>query len=43
MGLNEVRYEDTDWIHLARDRDQWRTVVNTVMNLRVFLDQLSDY
>jgi len=24
-----------DWIHLAQDRDQWRTVVNTVMKLRV--------
>jgi hypothetical protein len=23
------------WIHLAQDRDQWRTVVNTVMILRV--------
>jgi hypothetical protein len=24
-----------DWIHLARDRNQRRTVVNTVMNLQV--------
>jgi hypothetical protein len=23
------------WIDLARDRDQWRALVNTVMNLRV--------
>jgi hypothetical protein len=24
-----------DWIHVAQDRDQWRALVNTVMNLRV--------
>jgi hypothetical protein len=24
-----------DWIDLAQDRDQWRALVKTVMNLRV--------
>jgi hypothetical protein len=24
-----------DWIDLAQDRDKWRAVVNTVMNLRI--------
>jgi hypothetical protein len=23
------------WIHLAQDRDQWRAVLETVMNIRV--------
>jgi hypothetical protein len=31
----EIGWEDMDWMHLTRDRIQWRTVVNTVMNLRV--------
>jgi hypothetical protein len=35
MYLTEIRWEDVDWIHRAQDRDQWRAVVNTVMNLRV--------
>jgi hypothetical protein len=26
---------DVDWIHLAQDKDQWWTLVNTVMKLRV--------
>jgi len=26
--------EDLHWMHLAQDMDQWRAVVNTVMNLR---------
>ena len=24
-----------DWINLAQDRDRWRALVNTVMNLQV--------
>jgi hypothetical protein len=24
-----------DWINLAQDRDQWRALVNTVLNLKI--------
>jgi hypothetical protein len=35
MGLREIGWDDMDWIDLAQNRDQWRALVNTVMNLRV--------
>jgi hypothetical protein len=33
--ISKKHYESVDWIKLAQNRVQWRTVVNTVMNLRV--------
>jgi hypothetical protein len=30
-----IEGEGEDWMHLALDRDQWRDIVNTIMNLRV--------
>jgi hypothetical protein len=35
MHLREMGWGSMDWIHLAQDWDQWRALVNTVMNLRV--------
>jgi hypothetical protein len=35
MDLREVGFGDVDWIDLAQDRDRWRALLNTVMNLRV--------
>jgi hypothetical protein len=35
MDLREIRWDGIDWIDLAQDRDQWRALVNAVMNLRV--------
>jgi hypothetical protein len=31
----EIGWDGVNWIDLAQDRDQWRALVNTVMNLRV--------
>jgi hypothetical protein len=35
MDLREIGWGGMDWIDLAQDRDQWRALVNTVMNLQV--------
>jgi hypothetical protein len=35
MDLREIGWGGMGWIDLAQDRDQWRALVNTVMNLRV--------
>jgi hypothetical protein len=35
IHLRETGWDDIGCIDLAQDRDQWRALVNTVMNLRV--------
>jgi hypothetical protein len=35
MALREIVWGGLDWIDLAWDRDQWRSLVNMVMNLQV--------
>jgi hypothetical protein len=35
MDLREVGWRGVDWIDLAQDRDRWRALVYTVMNIRV--------
>jgi hypothetical protein len=35
MDNRELGWGGMDWIYLAEDRDQWRDVVSTVMNLQV--------
>jgi hypothetical protein len=32
MKLREIGRNGMDWIEQAQDRDQWRALVNTVMN-----------
>jgi hypothetical protein len=35
MDLGEVEWGDVDWIGLAKDRNRWRALVNSILNLRV--------
>jgi hypothetical protein len=35
MVLRETGWGGMEWIDLAQDGNQWRALVNTVMNLRV--------
>jgi hypothetical protein len=35
MDLGEVGWGDMDWIGLAQDRNRWRALVNSLLNLRV--------
>jgi hypothetical protein len=35
IDLVEAGWGDVDWIGLAQDRDRWRALVNSAMNLRV--------
>jgi hypothetical protein len=35
MELREIRWGGIYWIDLDRNRDKWRALVNTVMNLRI--------
>jgi hypothetical protein len=35
MRLDVKKYFGVDWIHQSEDRDQWRDLLNNVMNFRV--------
>jgi hypothetical protein len=35
MDLSKIGWGSVDWIQSAQDRDRWRALVNTAMNLRV--------
>jgi hypothetical protein len=35
VDFKEIVWGDVNWIDLAQDRDQWRALMNTIMNFRV--------
>jgi hypothetical protein len=35
MDLKEIGWDGVDWIVIGQVRDQWRALMNTVMNLWV--------
>jgi hypothetical protein len=35
IDLRETGWDSMFWINVDHDKDQWRALVNTVMNLRV--------
>jgi hypothetical protein len=35
MDLRGIGWDGMDWIDLAQDRDQWRALVTTVMDIHV--------
>jgi hypothetical protein len=35
IDLRETGCDGMDWVDVTQDRDQWRALMNTVMNLRV--------
>jgi hypothetical protein len=35
MDLREIGWDGVDWMDMVQDRDQWRALVKTVLNLRV--------
>jgi hypothetical protein len=35
MDLGETEWDGVDWMNMAQDRDQWRALVNMVLNLWV--------
>jgi hypothetical protein len=35
MDLREIGWAVVDWMDIVQERNQWRALVNTVLNLRV--------
>jgi hypothetical protein len=35
MDLRDIEWEGVDWMHVGQVRDQWQTLLNTVIKLQV--------
>jgi hypothetical protein len=35
LVLRDISWDNIDWIHLVQDMDNWRALVNIVVNFRV--------
>jgi hypothetical protein len=35
MDPREIGWKVVEWMHLVQDRDQWQTLVDTIMKFRV--------
>jgi hypothetical protein len=35
MDVREIGLEVVDWMHLGQDKEQWQTLMNTVLKLQV--------
>ena len=34
-NIQEMKWEGTNWIDLAQDKDRWDAVISTIMNMRL--------
>jgi hypothetical protein len=39
--LREIGWDGVDWIYVVQHRDQWRALVNTVINLQIRVEIVS--
>jgi hypothetical protein len=39
IDLRNIGWDGVDWIDMAQDRDQWRALVNTLLNILVLNSQ----
>jgi hypothetical protein len=37
IEINPIGCKGVDWVYLAQDMDQWRALVNTVINVRLYM------